>query len=153
MNNANAKWLPVLQPAANSTGAASTAEIDTLGYGYLELLIMLGATDAALSVLKVVESDTTGDGSAVDITGLVFGTSNTSEGVASVLPAANDDNKAYLFNVDLKGRKRFLTLKITAGTSTGGVLLAAIARLSRAAVAPKNAAGFNVSQALQCPAY
>jgi len=155
MNSAHAKWFPVYQPQAiNAAGAVTTVEIDTLGYNYLELALMLGATDAALTTCKLSESDTTGVSTGgTDITGLIFGTSTNSAGSTSSVPSATDDNKVFLFNVDLKGRKRFLYLQIVVGAGTNGAYLAALARLSRASTAPSTAAGYNASQMLQAPAY
>ena len=155
MNSANAMWFPVYQPQViNTAGAVTTTEIDTLGYGYLELALMMGATDAALSTCKLSESDTTGQTTnGADITGLIFGTSTNSAGSTSSVPSATDDNKVFLFNVDLKGRKRFLYLQIVVGAGTNGAYLAALARLSRGSTAPKSAATYNASQVLQAPAY
>lgn len=155
MNAANAKWFPVFQPQAIQTaGAVTTIEIDTAGYDYLELALMLGATDGALTTCKLSESDTTGQTtSGTDITGLVFGTSTNSAGSTSAVPSATDDNKVFLFNVDLKGRKRFLYLQIVVGTASTGAYLAALARLSKGEIAPSSAAGMGASQVLRAPAY
>lgn len=155
MNAANAKWFPLYQPQAiAAAGAVTTTEIDTLGYNYLELALLLGATDGILTTCKLSESDTTAAGTGgTDITGLIFGTSTNSAGSVSTAPSATDDNKVFLFNVDLKGRKRFLYLQVVVGASSNGAYLAAVARLSRASTAPSIAAGYNASQVLQSPAY
>ena len=153
MNSANGKWLPVFYPALPTAGAVTTVEIDTLGYAYMELLVMLGVVDGALTTFKLSESDTTGQTTAgTDITGLIVGTSYNSEGGVSALPSAASDGTAHLFNVDLKGRKRFLYLQIVVGAGGSGDFIAAVAKLTKAQTTPKNAAGFNVTQALQSPA-
>ena len=155
MNSANAKWFEVVPPQAIVNNASWTAtEIDTLGYIYLEMVVDIGAIDIAMVALSLGESDTAGGGgSYTAITGAVFGTSTNSAGSTSSLPAATADNKLFVFNVDLKGRKRFIALTATGGSGSAGTYLSAMARLSRAFTAPTTAAGFGASQVLQVPAY
>lgn len=156
MNAANAKYVNAVIPVAIKDNASWTGtEIDTLGYDYLEIAVLLGATDIAMAALKVGEYDTTGGDSGTydDITGLVFGTSVNSAGSTSTLPSATDDDKIFLFNIDLKGRKRFLKLTATAGDGSTGSYLAAIGRLTQAEKVPSTAAQYGASQVLQAPAY
>ncbi len=156
MKPCDAKWVNVVIPAAIKDDASfSGTEIDTLGYSYLEVAVQVGATDIAMAALKVGEYDTTGGdgGSYTDITGLVFGTSKNSAGSTSALPTATDDNDIFLFNIDLKGRKRFLMLTATAGNGSTGTYLSAIGRLSNAEAGPVTAAQFGANQVLQAPAY
>ena len=156
MNAANAKWIDVVRPGVIKDNASFTGvEIDTLGYDYLEVAVQLGATDIAMAALKVGEYDTTGgdSGAYTNITGLVFGTSTGSAGSASTLPSATDDDKIFLFNIDLKGRQRFLMLTATAGDGSTGSYLSAIGRLTQAEKVPSTAAQYGASQVLQAPAY
>jgi len=155
MNDANAKKLIVIAPTAIVDDASwTTVEIDTLGYSYLELDVLVGATDVAMTALKLGESDTSGGGDGyTDITGAVFGTSKNSAGETSSLPAAGDDGDIFSFHVDLKGRKRYLSLTATGGNGSTGAYAAALARLSRAETAPKTAAQYGANQVLQVPAY
>ena len=103
----NDKFVSITPPAAIYDNASlTTASIDTQGYDYLRVFVYLGATDIAMTALKLQESDT--DGSYADVTGLVYGTSNGIAGTASSLPSATDDNKCYVFEIDLRGRKRYL---------------------------------------------
>lgn len=130
----------VISPVAIKDNAAwTTNEIDTLGYDFLQIIFFLGATDIAVAELKVQESDTSGSGFA-DVTGLVCGTSTNADGVTSALPSATDDNKITLFEIDLRGRKRYIDLSATAGNGTAGSYAAAVAILSRAEKAPVTAA-------------
>ena len=136
-----AKWVNVTPPAAISDNTAfETSEIDTLGWDYLEIAVILGATDIAMAELKVQESDASGSGHA-DITGLVFGTSNKIDGAQSALPSATDDDKIFLCQIDLRKRKRYIDVSAKSGNGTAGTYCAIVARLSRGKVLPSDAAG------------
>lgn len=127
------KFFSITPPAAivDNTGY-TTATIDTAGFAYLRVLVYLGATDIAMAALKLQESDDSGMSGAADITGLVYGTSASIAGTTSALPSATDDNKCFAFEVDLRGRKRYIDLVATAGNGEAGTFLAAFALLSRA---------------------
>ena len=130
------KVVSLTPPAAIVDNASyTTAELDTKGWSYCTIYAYLGATDIAMTALKVQESDTAGSGHA-DVTGLVFGTSTNIDGSTSALPSATDDNKLYAFDIDLRGRKRYLDVVATAGDGTTGTYLVAWAVLSRGAEAP-----------------
>lgn len=145
----NMKVVSITPPAAIVDNASyTTAEIDTLGFDYAQVYVYLGATDIAMAALKVTESDTSGSGHA-DVTGLVFGTSNTIAGAASTLPSSTDDNKFFVFDIDLRGRKRYLDLVATAGDGTAGTYLTAFAILTRAENTPVTAAERGASQILR----
>lgn len=135
----NEKTVIVTAPGALLDNAsATTTEIDTLGYDYCKIKVILGATDIALTALKVQESDTSGSGFA-DVTGLVYGTSENIAGDTSALPSATDDNKVFGFEIDLKARKRYLDVVATVGNGTNGAYVAIIAELSRAKDEPVTA--------------
>lgn len=105
-------------------------EIDTKGFRTCTIYAALGATDIAMAALKVQESDVSGSGQA-DITGLVYGTSVNTEGDTSALPTALEDGGIFGFDVDLRGRKRYLTVIATAGDGAAGTFLIALALLGR----------------------
>ena len=134
----NSKWVPITNPAAiaNNTSPTTTS-IDTAGYDYLEVFVYIGATDIALTALKLQESDT--DGSYADVTGLVYGTSAAISGTTSTLPSATDDNKCFKFEVDLRGRKRYFDLVVTVGNGSTGAYVTAFGLLSRATDFPVSA--------------
>ena len=147
----NQKMISLVPPAAIVNNAAVTvASLDTLGFEYVRIVVYLGATDIALTVLKVGESDT--DGSYTDITGLRFGTDNNIAGSASTLPSSTDDNKIFEFQIDMRGIKRFLKLAITVGVGTLGAFVTAWAELGRPQTIPIGAAGFGASQVMRVPA-
>lgn len=153
MTPPDAKWFIVTSPTAIvDDGDFTTNEIDTVGYEYLEVIVNLGAVDIALTVLKLREAAATG-GTFADVTGCVFGTSINSAGDTSSLPSATDDNKIFLFNVDLRGRDRFFDLIATIDDGSTGGYMSAIARLSRAETGPDSAAEYGASQVLQVPAF
>lgn len=121
----------VIPPTAIVDDAAFTEiEIDTKGFRYCTVYACLGATDIAMAGLKMQESDTSGSGQA-DITGLVYGTSTNTEGDTSVLPTALEDNLVFGFDIDLRGRKRYLTCVATAGDGAAGTYLTVLALLAR----------------------
>jgi len=147
----NTKLVSITPPAAIVDNASyTTASIDTQGWDYLQVVVYLGATDIAMTALKLQESDT--DGSYGDVTGLVFGTSSNIAGSTSTLPSATDDNKFFVFDVDLRGRKRYFDLVATAGDGTAGTFLTAFAILSRGKDQPVTAAERGASQILRVPA-
>jgi hypothetical protein len=135
------KWVSVTPPAAIVDNASlTTATVDTAGYAYARFFLYLGAMDIAMTALKVQESDDSGMSGAADITGLVYGTSSGISGSASSLPSATDDNKCFVFEIDLRGRKRYLDLVATCGDGTAGTYATAFCLLSRASDAPVTAA-------------
>jgi hypothetical protein len=147
----NTKWVSVTPPAAIVDNASlTTASIDTLGYEYLEVFVYLGATDIAMTALKLQESDT--DGSYADVTGLVYGTSVSIAGTTAALPTATDDNKCFKFEVDLRGRKRYFDLVATCGDGSTGTFATAFALLSRATDTPVTAAERGFGNIVRLPA-
>ena len=141
------KYVNVTPPAAIIDNAsATTNSVNTEGFAYATFLVELGATDIALTALKLQESDT--DGSYADVTGAIFGTSADPTGTTSTLPSATDDNKMYAIYVDLKGRKKYLDLVITVGDGSTGGYVSAQCILSGADIQPHTAAGLGLGQYL-----
>lgn len=143
------KFVSVTPPAAIVDNASyTTAEIDTLGYDYAKVVVYVGATDIAMTALAVTESDTSGSGHA-NVTGLVYGTSTDIDGSTSSLPGATDDNKFFVFEIDLRGRKRYLDVTATAGNGTTGTFATIWAELSRAKSTPTSASGAGAAAILR----
>jgi len=86
------------------------------------------------------------------VTGLVYGTSNGINGSASSLPSATDDNKTFAFEIDLRGRKRYLDVTATAGDGTAGTYLTINYILWRAKDYPVTAAERGFANILRVPA-
>lgn len=134
------KFVSVTPPAAIVDNASlTTASIDTSGWDFLDVYVYLGATDIAMTALKLQTSDT--DGSYADLTGAVYGTSSDIAGSTSALPSATDDNKCFKFEVDLRGKKRYFDLVATCGDGAAGTYITAFAILSRGEAPTLTASG------------
>jgi len=149
VETAKSKLVIVTSPTAIVDAASWTTNIiDTLGFEFCEIFVMLGATDIGLTVCKIKESDTSG-GAYTDVTGLVYGTSNNDTGVASALPSATDDNSIFGFEIDLRPRKRFIDATLTGGDGVLGSYVAAWAVLSRAHAVPMSGSDRGLAQLLR----
>jgi hypothetical protein len=126
------KTLLLTPPAALVNNAAVTvASVDRKGFDYAVIKLILGATDAALTVCKLQESD---DNSTwADISGLDYSIA------PNALPTATDDNHLFAFDVDLRARKRYLRPAITVGSGATGAFVCVIAELHRPEQMPATA--------------
>jgi hypothetical protein len=125
------KFVAVVPPGAIKDNAEfANVEIDAAGWDWLIVIVTLGATDIAMAGLKLQQSDTSGSGFA-DVTGLICGTSDNTDGDTSDLPSAADDNKIVVFEVDLRGKRRYFDLVATAGNGTNGTYLSAVGILGK----------------------
>lgn len=105
-------------------GASIAHPIDCKGYNHASIDVAYepaSTASAVATVLKLQQSDT--DGSYADVTGYVGGTDFTIP-----TPASTSETVVVRFDVDLKGKKRFLNVASTLTTS-GGV--ASVVRLSK----------------------
>lgn len=144
------KLVSMIPPQAIKDNASWTcAAVDCRGFGHARIIVYLGATDIALAALTLTESDNDSDYS--NVTGAIVGTSQALDGSASNLPSATDDNKFWIFDVDLRGRKRYLKLTATAGDGTTGTYLTALAILSQPEVAPDTTAEMGAAEVLTVP--
>jgi len=143
------KYVSMTPPAAIIDDSAVTvAEIDTVGWDYLTIVCQVGATDIAMTALKVTESDASASGHA-DVTGLVFGTSTDIDGNTSALPSATDDDGFFVFNIDLRGRKRYIDMGAVVGNGSAGTFIAIFGILSRGDTGPNTVAGMGATGALE----
>lgn len=144
------KLVAITPPAAIvDAGSYTTTAIDTKGWDYLRVAVLLGASDIAMTALKLQESNDDGSSdSYADITGAVFGTSTGLSGSASTLPSATGDNLFFVFLVDLKGRERYIDLVATAGDGSAGTYMTAFAELYQGEEQLFTAAGLGASQVL-----
>lgn len=129
------KFIQMVKPQAifDDATATSTA-VDISGYGKCAIVVLTGATDIAMTALKVQESDALSSATALssgaDITGLVYGTSlNPDTGATSTLPTSTTDGSIFAFEFDTLGRKRYVNLVATMGDGTAGGYFAAFAIL------------------------
>ena len=125
-----------IAPAAIIDNASATAApIDTAGAEYAEIILQLGATDIAMTALKLQESDTSG-GSYTDIPNANFSGGKDTDGNTLALPSGTDDGQVCVFEGTLLGRKRFLRVLATFGDGSAGGFIAGTARLSILGVVP-----------------
>jgi hypothetical protein len=134
INSLAQKVVAVTNPGAIVDNAAfTTATIDTLGFRYVTIIILLGALDVALAALKLREGDAADMSDAADVEGADFSVA------PATLPAATDDNKLVAIHVNLNGHKRYLDLTMTGGDGAAGTYASVVAILSRASETPSSA--------------
>lgn len=131
----NSKYAVAIAPAAilDDTSATATA-VDCKDASYCEIVLQLGATDIAVTALKVQESDD--DSTYSDVSGATFDGGLNTDGTALALPSATDDNQTCVFQINCVGRKRYLKVVATFGNGTSGGYIAGVARLSRLGYVP-----------------
>lgn len=150
----NTKILNCIEPAAivdDDTFASNV--VDTQGWDKATFIVILGALDIAVAALKVQEADAKTDAttltSGADVTGTVFGTATNSAGSTSTLPAATDDHKVYVIEVDCRARKRYIQVAMTGGNGSNGTYAAAICILSKGEVMSPVATDRGIAQLLR----
>jgi len=154
------KCICMIPPATVAAASTTEAGLDRLGYDYCTIDVINGAiaTDAtAVTYLQLSESDTVLPTAYTDGTAIVAftGAAATSATAGFVLPTPSTCTVVpvgsnFRFNVDLRGRKRYLGLLVTPGQSWA---LSAVAMLSRAHVDPAMpvvAVATNSTEAYQC---
>jgi hypothetical protein len=120
--------------AANAT---HSHEIDTLGADYASIDVVFSAftatTSSYASVLKLQQSNTSGSGQA-DVSGfsITAGAGSTTGGTGAVAR----------FNVDLRGKQRYLTVVATPGNAA---TISTVARLGKQEDMPITAAAMGVN--------
>jgi len=140
------KYVNAIPPAAAlDNTSATTNSVKVAGFAKAAFIIALGATDIAVTALKVQESDD--DSSYSDVTGAIFGTSTNSAGSTSSLPTATSDNNLYAIFVNLQGRKKYLKLVATFGDGSVGGYIQATCILGGGSTL-LSAAGQNFAQTL-----
>lgn len=132
----NAKYVAAVKPAAilDDTSATATV-IDCTGYDYCTVVCQLGATDIAMSALKLQSSATSG-GSYTDVTGATFDGGYGVNGATLALPSATDDGQLCVFQVDMRNKNPFLKVVATFGDGSTGGFISASAILTRGGVTP-----------------
>ena len=96
-----------LAEASVTNAGSATARVDTRGYSRLSLILRQSTSNGVtnnLSVCKLSEGSDTNITSSTNITGFVGDTSFT-------IPDADTSNpQVYVFNLDLRGRQRYIYL-------------------------------------------
>jgi hypothetical protein len=135
------KTVVAINGSAPTNGENVTGQIDCIGYDFATIDIIATTANVVSNkptVVKLQELDTTVVSSFADISGAIGGTDFT-------IPNANTAATAviqniYSFNVDLRGRKRYLQVSYTPRTTQTVV---AVAKLFRGEEAPITAAKAN----------
>ena len=132
MNHASGNKSVAKHTASVAATATFTHEIDTAGFKYASIDVLFSPYTASnvsiANVLKVTEGDTSG-GTMANVSGLVGGTDFT---IAATGASTGANIGAIArFNVDLRGRKRYLTVNVTPTTT---VAVISSVRLSKAEV-------------------
>lgn len=132
MNHASGNKSVVKAAASVAASATHSHEIDCAGFKYASIDVVYSpftaATSSYASVLKVQESDASGSGQA-DVTGL-----SITAGAGSTTGA--NAGAVARFNIDLRGRKRYLTVVTSPGNT---VAVVTNARLTKAEQFPVTA--------------
>jgi len=154
MNAANAKWFQLFAPGLQAASSQAGGPVDTAGFGFLEVVFEQAAFAAGVTAtaLKLDEGDSSTT-ATTDITGAIAGTSTplgAAVGAGSNLPSTSTNSTLQVFNIDLKGRKRWISLVLTASSSTSDNI-SAIARLSRGDLAPNTAGEYGANQVFSVP--
>jgi len=135
------KTILAISPTSVTNAATATGSIDTLGAHFATIDVTETTADVVSnspSVLKISESDITDSTGYSDITALVGGG-------AGGFTIGNDSTTAQnlrKFNVDLRGRKRYLKVTVSPRTTQ---TITAIAQLMLMEQAPVSAAKAGVS--------
>ena len=128
--------------ASVAASATFTHEIDTLGFEFATIDVAFSpftaTTATAASVLKIQQSDASGSGQA-NVSGFVGGTDFT---VGAGATTGFNSGYTARFNLDLRGKKRYLTVSTSPGNT---VAVSSVARLGRANQAPTDATSGNVT--------
>jgi hypothetical protein len=124
-------------------GDANPVSVDTLGWSRATIYVRLGASDIAVAAMGVYSGPAAAvgadDATYTAITGLqASGTTGVGR-----LPTADDDNKTFAFDIDLKAGNigRYLALDFTAGNGSTGSYQVAFCILSEPNEAPSTSAG------------
>lgn len=141
MNHASGNKSVTKATASVAASATHSHEIDCAGFKYASIDVVFSpftaATSSYASVLKVQESDTAGSGQA-DVTGLSITAGAGSTTGANVGAVAR-------FNIDLRGRKRYLTVVATPGNTVAVVTNARLSKGEQHAVTATEAGVNNVA--------
>ena len=144
MNHVEATKTVAKASASVAIGATHSHEIDTLGFKYasidvaFEKVAAAGTNSAVCLVCKLQHGDSTS--SYADVSGFVGGTSFTFP-----TPANTTADTVVRFDVDLRGKKRYLKVVAT-GNATGSVY--SVARLGKPEDGPDTASEKGASVAV-----
>jgi hypothetical protein len=135
MNLQGLKSVVALGPISfTAAGTAISASVDAKGYEELQLVVTK-TTHASdyITVFNIQQSDDTVLTNFAAVTGYVAGTDWTLASLTSGTNAATE-KAAGVFNIDLRGKKRYFRVLVTNGAATG--IVGITGTLARAEQAP-----------------
>ena len=132
----------IMKLAASASSAGSIfGTIDTKGFDFLTIDVLaatVGAAETAVTALHCGESDTAPTNVTTDseLIPALTGAAATSSTAGFVLPpASSTTTNLYRFNVDLRGRKRYIACELIAAAQiVGGVAM--VGHLHKGETAP-----------------
>jgi len=124
--NPECKTIPMFEGLTMTSAGTVFGSVDTLGFDYCIVSLEAGsgaAAQTAVTTLRMCEADTAPtaytDGTAITA---CVGAAATSTSAGFVLPALSSTvGNTYQFNIDLKGRKRYLGINFAPTLQTVGV--------------------------------
>ena len=134
------KQVIVISQASTTNAATATGNIDTQGYDYATIDVIMATSNDTTNnptVFKLAECDTTVVTSFANITAAV----GDGTGGFTIPAAVTSGNWGMKFNVDLRGKKRYLKLSISPLTTQ---VITAIANLFRGDELPVDTTKANV---------
>lgn len=124
----NAKFVQMVRPIDITGATATDVEVDTAGYDYLTVIVSTGNVAADMTAVELQESDSTG-ASEADFP--------SSSGAFTAPLASGGDNNVLAAFIDLRKRKRYISIVVTGGV--GATLISVLGILTNAEVSPTSA--------------
>jgi hypothetical protein len=133
----NAKRVIMINNTSKTNGATATGYVDTAGYDYCSISVILPTSDAVTDkpgTLRITEYDGTQPTSPTNyatVSGFVSGTDYT---IPNAISAATSITQPFaVFNVDCRARKRYIGIEVSPTTTQ---IITAEAILTRAEQTP-----------------
>ncbi|HEG43237.1 MAG TPA: hypothetical protein ENH94_04215 [Phycisphaerales bacterium] len=122
----NSKTIPMFAGITMTSAGTVFGTVDTLGFDYLTVDLVAGsgaAASTAVATMRMAEDDTLLTAhTAGDALTQFVGAAAVSTSAGFVLPALSSTKQnVYRFNMDLKGRKRYISINFAPELQTVGV--------------------------------